>query len=205
MQQGGGYTLDTEIYQTEEKDETVSYTNMQNTWSRSPAEDAEIELSPEIAEEIAEEFAEEAGSLTLEEETAEVNGKACYKLTGTVAGDVLEGVADAKMLNSLGLGGRLTEGALEQMRFPCEILVYQEELLPARIFVDLKESAAETLGFGENEINTYYLDLTILEYNTAEKVQVPEEVRTVKWMRRQSPKRLVKAGTVIRFSLMTRW
>ena len=32
--QGGGYTLDTEIYQTEEKDETVSYTNMQNTWSR---------------------------------------------------------------------------------------------------------------------------------------------------------------------------
>lgn len=176
--QGGGYTLDTEIYQTEEKDETVSYTNMQNTWSRSPAEDAEIELSPEIAEEIAEEFAEEAGSLTLEEETAEVNGKACYKLTGAVAGDVLEGAADAKMLNSLGLGGRLTEGALEQMRFPCEILVYQEELLPARIFVDLKESAAETLGFGENEINTYYMDLTILEYNTAEKVQVPEEVRT---------------------------
>ena len=53
----------------------MSYTNMQNTWSRSPAEDAEIELSPEIAEEIAEEFAEEAGSLTLEEETAEVNGK----------------------------------------------------------------------------------------------------------------------------------
>ena len=151
---------------------------MQNTWSRSPAEDAEIELSPEIAEEIAEEFAEEAGSLTLEEETAEVNGKACYKLTGAVAGDVLEGAADAKMLNSLGLGGRLTEGALEQMRFPCEILVYQEELLPARIFVDLKESAAETLGFGENEINTYYMDLTILEYNTAEKVQVPEEVRT---------------------------
>ena len=100
--QGGGYTLDTEIYQTEEKDETVSYTNMQNTWSRSPAEDAEIELSPEIAEEIAEEFAEEAGSLTLEEETAEVNGKACYKLTGAVAGDVLEGAADAKMLNHSG-------------------------------------------------------------------------------------------------------
>lgn len=174
--QGGDYTLDTEIYQTEEKDETVSYTNMQNTWSRSPAEDAEIELNPEIAEEITEEF--DRGALKLEEETAEVNGKACYKLTGTVAGDVLEGMADAKMLNSLGLGGRLTEGALEQMQLPCEILVYQEELLPARVFVDLKESAAETLGFGGNEINTYYLDLTIPEYNTAEKVQVPEKVRT---------------------------
>lgn len=171
--QGGGYTLDTEIYQTEEKDETVSYTNIQNTWSRSPAKEAEIELSPEIAEEIA----EEATSLTLEGDAVEVNSKACYKLTGTIGGEVLEGIADPKMLNSLGLGGRLTEDVLERMQLPCEIAVYKEEMLPARVYIDLKDSAAELIGSDENEINEYYLDLTILEYNTAEKVQVPEEVR----------------------------
>lgn len=49
--QGGDYSLDTEIYQMEEQDENVSYTHMQNTWMRSLAEDAEIELSPEFAEE----------------------------------------------------------------------------------------------------------------------------------------------------------
>ncbi len=171
--QGGGYTVDTEIYQTEEHDETISYTKIQNTWLRSLSEDAEIELSPDIAEEIAEEVKE----LTLAEGTEEVNGKMCYKLTGVIGGDVLEGVADPQILNALGLGGKLTDETLERMEFPCEILIYQEELLPARIYIDMKTDIAKMFGYEENEINRYYLDLTISEYNTVDKLEVPQNVR----------------------------
>ncbi len=172
--QGGGYSLDTEIYQMEEQDENVSYTHMQNTWMRSLAEDAEIELSPEFAEEIA----KEAKGMTLAEKPEKVNEKMCYKLTGMVGGEVLEGVANPQILNSLGLGGRLTDDTLEQMNFPCEIWIDQEEFLPVRIEIDMKSEVEKVAGYAGNEIRKYDLELTMLEYNTVEKLEIPKEVRS---------------------------
>lgn len=165
---------DVEIYQITEGEETTSYTLMEGEWSKSvTTEDgSSVDNMLEIDESMA-------SSFQLEEDLVDVNGQECFELQGSISGDLFNdafaGMED-ELFSSLG-GVDFDEAAMAETEIPCTIDIYRESILPAKVHIDMADVASVLMG-GSAEgltVSQYYMDLTFMEYDSAEEIVVPDE------------------------------
>ena len=96
---GMSFEVEAEMYSVEEDDQYVTYTMMEDQWTREVSDAKEI--TGEV-DGIAESMAEYADQFTLAEELVTVNDQDCFELTGELDGDIFSEIMQTDMIDSLG-------------------------------------------------------------------------------------------------------
>lgn len=169
---------DLEIYQIEEDGKTVTYSSMDGVWKKEISESGKenhIGIDGNI-------FAEEGKameSFRLSSEPVQVGGKECYQLYGDVTGEELMGLLGKDMVSAFGLVELPDENAVRKLDIPVIFDVYKEEMLPAKMVVDMSEILNELYdSYGETtKVNLYSIELVFTDYDQVEMVEVPQSVK----------------------------
>lgn len=168
---GTNFDTEMELYSVKEDDEYVTYTMVGNAWTKEVAAEEEALGDVEGMTGNIEEYADQ---FELEKALAEVNGADCFELTGELEGDIFAEMIQSDMMDSFS-GYGLDEDTVADMVFPCTIDIYQDSILPARIYFDLTgtfEPMLEEFGITASDC---YIEMTFMEYDCVDEIVVPEE------------------------------
>ena len=97
---GTEVSMDMSNYQVKEDDGLMSYTYVNNMWTKSPVESGEEETTLNAG--MVEELTKQAKAFTLSEELVTVNGKECFELKGDIGGEFATDVLGEDMLDAFG-------------------------------------------------------------------------------------------------------
>ncbi len=167
-----------EIYQLIESGRRVTYSSLDGNWSKEVLENTKGS-SLTFDNSLFAEMADTVADFRIAEETVEVDGQECYQMYGDVTGENLKGLLGSEMLNAYGLVSIPDEDAISEMMIPITFNVYKEELLPARIVVDMSNvmnSLYDEFDKTTN-VNSYSIKLDFGKYGEVEPITVPEEVK----------------------------
>lgn len=169
---------DMEIYQVQEGDEYVTYSSMDGNWSRE-ASKKEKTSGLSLDSGMFQKMGEATDSFHIAEETVEVNKKECYQMYGEVTGAEIMGLLGSEMLHAYGLVEIPDEEAIMKLAIPITFDIYKEEILPARIIVDMTDVLNNLYDdYGETtDVNDFTVELGFTEYNSVGEIVVPEEVK----------------------------
>ena len=100
-------------------------------------------------------------------------------MDGDVKGEDLMGLLGRDMINAFGLVDLPSEEAVKELEVPVIFDIYIDEMLPARIIVDMSGVLNELYdSYGETtKVNLYSIELVFTDYDQTEKITVPQEVR----------------------------
>ena len=169
-----GTTLgtETEVYMVREDDEYITYTMLENQWTK---ETSDVEAMTGDLEEITGSMEDYADQFDLNAELVDVNGKECFELNGELDGDIFAEIMDTDLLDSLGEYGTAAE-AIESLTFPCTIDIYRDSILPARLSFDIGDTLAPMVEEAGIELPACYIEITFTEYDSVDAIEVPEDV-----------------------------
>ena len=168
---GMDFSVEMEMYSVQEDGEYVTYTLMEDQWTKEVSDDGE--MTGEV-DSIADNVEEYADQFELAEDLVTVNDKECFELTGELDGDLFSEMMQTDMLDSLA-GYGIDEEALSDMMFPCTLDIYKDSILPARLYFDMTESMAPLMEDSGVTVSECYVDMTFMEYDTVEEITVPDE------------------------------
>lgn len=172
---GENMSMDMEVYQVEEKEKLMTYLCTDGLWDTS---EEDIEDKTDMANPQAYlALQKDAEKFTLEEESSKVNGKECFRLKGEISGENLFALIDGELMDSMGAGELIDMDEIKSESFPCTIDIYKDKILPAALSFDMKNmmngiEGADSYGM---EIDKYLMTLTMNEYNSVKKIEVPKE------------------------------
>ena len=168
---GMNFDVPTEMYSVIEDDEYVTYTLMEDMWTREVSDEEDV--TGEV-DSMAESMAEYADQFTLAEELVTVNDQECFELTGELDGDIFGEIIQPNLIDSL-TGYGIDEELLSDMVFPCTIDIYRDSILPARVYFDMADTFASLLQDAGVTVSECYVDVTFMEYDSVGESTVPEE------------------------------
>lgn len=167
---------DIEIYQVNEGDEFVTYSSMYDKWSREAASSAGKST---FNGNLFEEAGASINSFRLAEQSVEVGEKECYEMYGDITGKELLQFMGLDMMGAFGLVEIPDEDAIANLAVPVTIDVYQEELLPARVIVDMTDVMNDLYDeYGKStNVNDFTIQLGYTGFDNVGEIQVPQEVK----------------------------
>lgn len=168
---GMDFDVPIEMYSVIEDDEYVTYTLMEDMWTREVADEEDV--TGEV-DSMAESMAEYADQFTLAEELVTVNDQECFELTGELDGDIFGEIIQTDLIDSL-TGYGIDEELMSDMVFPCTLDIYRDSILPARIYFDMTDTFASLLQDAGVTVSECYVDVTFMEYDSVGEITVPEE------------------------------
>ena len=112
-------------------------------------------------------------------EDCERRWKECYQMYGDVTGTELMGILGKDMVNAFHLVELPDEDAIRELKIPVIFEIYKDEMLPARILVDMSDVLNELYeSYGEtSKVNLYSIDLKFTDFDQVDAIEVPEEVK----------------------------
>lgn len=168
---GSNFSTEMEMYTVLEDDQYVTYTMMENEWTKEVADEEEALGDVEGMTGSIEEYADK---FQLEEDLVDVDGKECFELTGELEGDIFAEMIQSDMMDSFS-GYGLDEETVADMVFPCTIDIYRDTILPARIYFDLAETFEPLLEDSGVTASDCYIEMTFMEYDSVDEIVVPDE------------------------------
>lgn len=166
-----------EIYQVEEGEDSITYSGLDGQWSKETAQESQggIALDSNLFSEIG----ESAEEFQLAEESVEVEEKPCYEMYGNVTGQELIGILGSSMIHGFGLVELPDDSVVAELDIPVILDVYQENMLPARMIVDMTEVLNKLYdSLGETtDVTQYAIELSFTEYNVVGDICVPQEIQ----------------------------
>ena len=89
------------------------------------------------------------------------------------------GLLGKDMINAFGLVDLPSEEAVKELDVPVIFDIYKEELLPARIIVDMSGVLNDLYdSYGETtKVNLYSIELVFTGYDQVDQITVPQEVQ----------------------------
>ena len=167
---------DMEIYQVTEGNEHVTYSSIYDEWTKETA-GASSQIG--VNENFFQSAKEPMEAFHLSEETVEVEGKECYQMYGDIPCKELTDFLGEEMIYAFGLLELPEMDTVENMKIPVIFDVYKEEMLPARMIVDMKEALEnlyDSYGEGKN-VSDFTIELIFRDYGKVPQIQVPQEVK----------------------------
>lgn len=167
-----------EIYQVVEDEQTVTYSGVDNIWQRSTSED-EVASGISLNGGMLQDLETLVDQFTLAEESVEVNEKECYEIYGEIKGADLISLVGEDLMNAYGIVEIPEKESVYELLIPITIDIYKDEMLPARIYVDMTdEMNAFYDDIGESmNVNDFTVDILFLNYNQIDEIIVPDEVK----------------------------
>lgn len=159
-----GLSMDMEAYSVTEGDQAITYTKMNNAWTKSEGTAAGMG-------DLFDSFSSEA-DLTLQESTEKIGDKEVYVLTGEVSGDEMDALVGEMDSFTEGIG----EVDLSGIKANATLKVYKDEMLPASVNIEITETGDAVEADGVSvEINSMSVEMNYTEFDTIESIEVPEE------------------------------
>lgn len=167
---------DIEIYQVDEGDKFVTYSRMYDKWSREASDHSKKST---FDGNLFQEAGDSLESFHIAKQNVEVNEKECYQMYGDVTGKELLGFMGLDMMGAFGLVEIPDEDAIANLSVPVTIEVYKEEMLPARVIVDMTDVMNDLYDKYNKSmnVNDFTIELGYTGFDEVEKIQVPEEVK----------------------------
>lgn len=166
-----------EIYQVEEDGQNVVYSSLDGNWTREASDQAKTS-GMTLDSSLFAQMEKSMDDFRIAEQTVEVNGRECYQMYGEVSGKDLMGLVGSGMINAYGLVKLPDESAVLESMIPITFDVYQDEMLPARIIVDMTDvmnGLYDQFDHSTN-VNNFVIKLAFTGYNQVEEIRVPEEI-----------------------------
>lgn len=175
----GGVNLNSEleIYQVEEDGSQVTYSGMDGAWIRERTEESAGGIA--LDKNLFSNMGDSINEFQLAKEAVDVNEKPCYEMYGNVSGKELMGVLGSQMIHGFGLVELPDDSAVAKLEIPVIFDVYQEDMLPARMIVDMTEVLNDLYdNLGESaDVTHYVIELSFTEYNSVDQIAVPQEIK----------------------------
>lgn len=167
-----------EIYQVIEDGQSVTYSGMDNIWQKTVSSDEGI-TGFSLEGGLFQDLETLVDQFVLAEELVEVNGKECYEIYGEIKGEDLISLVGEDLLNAYGIVEIPEKEAVYELLIPITIDIYKEEMLPARIFVDMTDemNAFYDIIKESMNVNDFTIDIHFLNYNEVGEITVPDEVK----------------------------
>lgn len=169
-----------EIYQLIESGRRVTYSSLDGNWSKEVLENTKGS-SITFDNSLFAEMADSVEDFRIAEGIVNIDGQECYQMYGDVTGENLKALLGSEMLNAFGLVELPDEDAISELMIPITFNVYKDEMLPARIVVDMSNvmnSLYDEFDKTTN-VNSYSIKLDFSRYGEVGPITVPEEVKTV--------------------------
>lgn len=159
---GEDTVVDIEMYAVEEDGEYVSYSLVDDVWTKTTADDIAEDYDVDIVDSIE----KHADLFEMSDALVEVNGKDCFEMSGDITGDVFTGLVGQQIEYYIeGTGQELSD-----VEIPCTIAVYRDRILPAKITMDM----SEFMEMADVE-SKFRMEVEYLEYNTVDEIKIPKE------------------------------
>lgn len=170
-------TSEMEIYQVDENGKQVTYSGMDGQWVRETQEENAGGIA--LDKNLFAQMGDSVDNFRIAEEAVEVDGKACYEMYGNVTGAELVGILGSQMIHGFGLVELPDDSAVAGLEIPVIVDVYQDEMLPARMIVDMTEvlnGLYDELG-ESTDVTHYEIRLLFTEYDAVGEILVPAEIK----------------------------
>lgn len=167
-----------EIYQVIEDGENVIYSGLDDLWQRSVQSDQQVSgISFDSG--MFQSLKELVDQFHLAEEAVRVNEKECYEIYGEMKGSALISLVGEELMNAYGIVDIPEQEAISELLIPVTIDVYKEQMLPARIHVDMTDEMNDFYDeIGESmNVNDFSIDIRFSDYNKVETITVPDEIK----------------------------
>lgn len=167
-----GMTMDMENYAIVEEDEIVNYTGMMGEWmvQRMPY-DTESENTLDTAQGN---LLKNLDSLTLAEETEDVDGTEAYIISGTVEGEDIESLLGE--MESV-LGDMTGEGAMDLSKLSVEFKYAIDKQKKLPLYMDMTFNGF-SVDDGQTAVNVsnFVMRIEYTAFNSVESIEVPQDV-----------------------------
>ncbi len=176
VMRGTSLNSEMEIYQVEEENVATTYSGMDGQWVKEQVEGAASGLS--VDTDLFGEMTDSIEKFCLAEETVTVDDKECYELYGDVKGEDLIGLLGEQMIHGFGLVELPDENAIPNLEIPLILDIYKEEVLPARLIVDMTDVMNQLYDSYEErtDVNDFTIELVFKAYDQTDDIVGPPEV-----------------------------
>lgn len=167
---------DIEIYQIMEGQEFATYSSIYGQWSR---EVTKGNQQSGFNGNLLQGAEKSIRSFRIAEEKVIVGGKKCYEMYGDISGKEFLDFMGLDIVKVFGLVELPGEDTIKQLEIPITVDIYEAELLPARVFVDMTDVMNELYKkHGKStSVNDFTIKLEYMGFNQKEKIEVPLEIR----------------------------
>lgn len=172
-------SADLEIYQVQEDGKAVTYSRTNDSWVERKRQGTAPRVILEWTVIFSGRKCKAMESFHLAKKTVKEDGKECYQMYGDVTGTELMGILGKDMVNAFHLVELPDEDAIRELKIPVIFEIYKDEMLPARILVDMSDVLNELYeSYGEtSKVNLYSIDLKFTDFDQVDAIEVPEEVK----------------------------
>lgn len=167
-----GLDMDFEIYGAEEDGKYVTYVKTADQWSQMEGQEKSFGNWDGF-------YDVEPDSIELSKESGEVNKKKTSVIQTEISGeDVIELMKKAELLDN-----GLEDADISGLKADIALEIYKESGLPAAVNVDFGNSLGSVAQFSEKlaglpGIGKCVINVNVAEYNSADRIEVPEEALT---------------------------
>ena len=164
-----GTTLGTKVerYLVKDESEDVSYVLEAGEWKELKVDEKETGIRSLYSKliEHKDQF-REAGK------DVEVDGRKCFRFEGILKGDIVESLAQVSLTEYF-LEYGIDEDQISNMEFPCILDVYQDDKLPACIYLDMKDAFTSVMKETGVAVGECYAEFTSMNYNNVDTIKLP--------------------------------
>lgn len=174
---GRSENKEVEVYRNRTGAQVTTYSKADGKWVRDDADAEDLLLFGGF-----EVISSKPQYFRVEPELKTVNGKDCFALKGKLdeelAEELFEGLLDEELTDALELEDVLDLGEADDSLIPCEVDIYRDTILPARIYLDLTAllEATEKEAPENAETGGQLIEMVYEAYNTVNQIEIPKEV-----------------------------
>ncbi len=168
---------DIEIYQVTEDNEFVTYSSMYGQWVK---ENSGKEEESTFNGNLLQKAGNSIRSFRIAKETVTVDEKECYEMYGDISGKELLQFMGTDMMGAFGLVEIPDENAIMKLQIPITIDIYIDEMLPARIMIDMTDVMNDLYDQNDKStnVNNFMIKLGYTGFNKVDKIEVPQAVKS---------------------------
>lgn len=168
---------DIEIYQVTEGKEFVTYSSMYGKWSR---ENSKNPKKNTFNGNLFQEAGNSVKSFRIAKEPVQVEEEECYQMYGDITGKELLQFMGLDMMKAFGLVDIPGEDTIAELKIPVTIDVYKEEMLPARVMIDMTDVMNDLYDQYNKSmnVNNFVIKLGYTGFNQIQKIEVPQDVKS---------------------------
>lgn len=169
---GQSVSTEVESYVVKEDDDYANYMKQEGKWKKTKVDkDKKTKVSTDLFDEFEKSFEK----FKLSEDLVKVNDKECFELKGEVSSEIMKYVLSSDMSKEVDLESYLSDDE-EEVKVPCTLSIYKDELLPAKITLDMKDMFSKMKDTAGMEVGKFKLEVSYDEFNKVKKIKVPKDV-----------------------------
>ena len=176
LEKNGSYISgEMEVYQSTEDEVTTSYSRLNDFWTveKDDYKNGSSSFKPEFINPY-----DKTEKFKLSVDDVIHNDNKCYELVGEMSGNEALKLFDINTLSIVSDVKIPDEERISELKVPVVINIYKENILPAKIFIDMTDVLNDVYEEVDEEVTVgqFTIKLEYYDFDNVESIEVPESV-----------------------------